>query len=140
MFQDSTNKWWFPATITSICSEPRSYKMTTKEGVTYRKAQSHLSHITHSARNMKMNIIHCNLAISSQIISQPEGVTYRKAQSHLSHITPQCKKHEDEHYTLQSSNMQTVKSYHSQYKTTDNLIQSYSRPKGDIKPPVKLYL
>ena len=37
MFQDSTNKQWFPATITSICSEPRSYKITTKEGVTYRK-------------------------------------------------------------------------------------------------------
>ena len=31
MFQDSTNKWWFPATITSIWSEPRSYKITTKK-------------------------------------------------------------------------------------------------------------
>ena len=41
-YQDSTNKQWFPATITSICSEPRSYKITTKEGVTYRKTQSHL--------------------------------------------------------------------------------------------------
>ena len=37
MYQDSANKRWFPATITSICSEPRSYKITTKEGVTNRK-------------------------------------------------------------------------------------------------------
>ena len=42
MYQDSTNKQWFPAIISSICSEPRSYKITTKEGVTYRNTQSHL--------------------------------------------------------------------------------------------------
>ena len=42
MFQDSTNKQCFPATITSLSLEPRSYKITTKEGVTYRKTQSHL--------------------------------------------------------------------------------------------------
>ena len=42
MFQDSTNGWRFPSTITSIFSEPRSYKITTKEGVTYRKTQYHL--------------------------------------------------------------------------------------------------
>ena len=24
MFQDATSKWWFPATITSLCSQPRS--------------------------------------------------------------------------------------------------------------------
>ena len=35
MYQDSTDKQWIPATIASICSEPRSYKITTKEGVTY---------------------------------------------------------------------------------------------------------
>ena len=23
MFKDSTSKWWFPATITTLCSEPR---------------------------------------------------------------------------------------------------------------------
>ena len=41
MFQDSTSKWWFPATITSLCSEPRSYKITTNEGVTYSETQAH---------------------------------------------------------------------------------------------------
>ena len=24
MYQDSTSKWWFPATITKLCKEPRS--------------------------------------------------------------------------------------------------------------------
>ena len=99
MYQDSTNKQWFPGTITSICSEPRSYRITTKE-----------------------------------------GVTYRKTQSHLKPYDPHSKKSEDEHYKLQSSNMQTVKSYHKQYKTADNPIQSYSRPRRDINPPVKLDL
>ena len=42
MFQDTTSKWWFPVTSTSLCSEPRSYKTTTKENVTYRKTQAHL--------------------------------------------------------------------------------------------------
>ena len=99
MYQDLTNKWWFPAIITSICSEPRIYKIKTKE-----------------------------------------GVTYRKTQSHLKPYDPQRKKSEDEHYKSQSSNMQTVKSYHKQYKTADNPKQSYLRPKRDIKPPVKLDL
>ena len=96
MFQDSTGKQWLPATITSISSEPIGYKITTKEGVTYRKTQSHL----------KVD-------------------------------NPQHKKSEDEHHTLQCSDMWTVKSYPKQYKTANNPIQSYSRPKRDINPPIK---
>ena len=42
MFQDTTSKWWFPATMTSLCLQPRSYKIITGEGVTYRKTQAHL--------------------------------------------------------------------------------------------------
>ena len=42
MFQDATSKQWFPATITSLCSQPRSYKITTREGATYMKTQAHL--------------------------------------------------------------------------------------------------
>ena len=41
MYQDSTSKWWFPATITKLCKEPRSYIITMKEGVQYRKTQAH---------------------------------------------------------------------------------------------------
>ena len=42
MYQDVTNKQWYPATITSLCLQPRSYIITTKEGVTYRKQHAHL--------------------------------------------------------------------------------------------------
>ena len=42
MMQDPTTKRWSPAVITKLCKEPRSYQVTTKEGVTYRKMQVHL--------------------------------------------------------------------------------------------------
>ena len=42
MFQDATSKQWFRATITSLCFQPGSYKITTREVVTYRKTQAHL--------------------------------------------------------------------------------------------------
>ena len=42
MFQNSTSKWWFPATIISLCLQPRSYKITTREGITYRMTRGHL--------------------------------------------------------------------------------------------------
>ena len=42
MYQDSIHKRWFPATITSQCKEPRSYKIITRDGATCRKTQAHL--------------------------------------------------------------------------------------------------
>ena len=42
MFWDSISKRWFPATITSLCEEPRCYKIATKDGVIYRKMQVHM--------------------------------------------------------------------------------------------------
>ena len=42
MMQDPTSKKWSPAVITRLCKEPRSYQVTIKEGVTYRKVQVHL--------------------------------------------------------------------------------------------------
>ena len=42
MYQDVTSKWWNPATITSLCAQSRSYNITTREGVTYKKTQAHL--------------------------------------------------------------------------------------------------
>ena len=42
MYQDVTSRWWYPATITSLCAQPRSYNITTREGVTYRKTQGYL--------------------------------------------------------------------------------------------------
>ena len=42
MYQEPTTKRLYPATITKLCLEPRSYIITTKEGVQYRKTQAHL--------------------------------------------------------------------------------------------------
>ena len=42
MMQVPTSKRWSSAVITKLCKEPRSYQVTTKEGVTYRKMQAHL--------------------------------------------------------------------------------------------------
>ena len=37
MYQDSASKHWYPAVIESLCSEPRSYKIITRDGIVYRK-------------------------------------------------------------------------------------------------------
>ena len=42
MFQDVASKWWYPATITSLFAQPKSYNITTTDGVTHRKTQAHL--------------------------------------------------------------------------------------------------
>ena len=42
MYQDLNDKRWYPATITRLCQEPRSYLITTKQGIQYRKTQAHL--------------------------------------------------------------------------------------------------
>ena len=58
MFQDSICKRWFQATITSLCKEPRGYKITTKDGVTYRKMQAHLKPLCHKTSNMKLDTLY----------------------------------------------------------------------------------
>ena len=45
MYQDSASKHWYPAVIQSLCSQPRS-KILTKDGIVYRKTQSHLKPYT----------------------------------------------------------------------------------------------
>ena len=42
MYQDVANKQWYSATITSLCVQPRSYNIATRDGITYRKTQAHL--------------------------------------------------------------------------------------------------
>ena len=42
MYQDQASKRWYTATIAKLCQEPRSYIVTTKQGVQYRKTQAHL--------------------------------------------------------------------------------------------------
>ena len=41
MRQDPASKRWSPAVITRLCKEPRSYQVTTRDNVTYRKMQAH---------------------------------------------------------------------------------------------------
>ena len=36
----------YPSTITSLFAEPRSYNITTRDGVTYRKTQAHVKPYT----------------------------------------------------------------------------------------------
>ena len=40
MYQDVRSKEWYPATITSLCAQPRSYNISTREGVNYKKTQA----------------------------------------------------------------------------------------------------
>ena len=101
MFQDMINKQWYPATITCLFPEPRSYIITTRK-----------------------------------------GVNYRSTQAYLNPYQPKTKKLEDEHSVVQlseqCSDMQTFKpSNCKKFDSMNNQVQSYSRPKRDIKPPVK---
>ena len=99
MYQDTTSKQWYPATITSLYVQSRCYNITTREGVTHRKTQAHL---------------------------KPYQL--------------QSKKSEDEHSGEESSDRQTLKADHKKCDSMNNQVQSYSRPKRDIKPPIKLDL
>ena len=42
MCQEPVSKKWYPAKITRLCDELRSYIITTKESMQYRKTQMHL--------------------------------------------------------------------------------------------------
>ena len=42
MYQDATTRKWYPAKITKLCDEPRSYIISTENGTQYRKTQKHL--------------------------------------------------------------------------------------------------
>ena len=42
MYLNPVNKRWYPATITSLCQEPRSCNIKTDDGTIYRKTQNHL--------------------------------------------------------------------------------------------------
>ena len=95
LYQDPTTKRWFPATITKLCQEQRSYIITTEEGVQSRKMQTHLK-----PYHLQDKIV------NSELVSK-------------------------------NNYMWTVKTLNSKQSTT-NLAQS--RPKRDIRPPIKLDL
>ena len=53
MYQDSTSKCWYPAVIESLCPKTRTYKITTREGISYRKTQAHLKPLTLQNKNLQ---------------------------------------------------------------------------------------
>ena len=58
MYQDPVTKWWYPANITSLCQEPRSYKIRTRDGIIYRKMQNHLK--PYHPQDNKDKVNNCN--------------------------------------------------------------------------------
>ena len=54
MYLNPANRRWYPATITSLCQEPQSYKIKTDNGTICRKTQSHLK--VYQRNTEKMNI------------------------------------------------------------------------------------
>ena len=55
MYQDSTSKHWYLAVIESLCPQQRSYKINTRDGITYRKMQAHLKLFTPQNKNLQSN-------------------------------------------------------------------------------------
>ena len=55
IYQAPVTKRWYPAIITSLCQEPRSYKIRTRDGIIYRKMQTHLKPYHPQHNKDKMN-------------------------------------------------------------------------------------
>ena len=60
MMQDHTSKRWSPAVITRLCKEPRSYQVTTRDNVTYRKTQASLKPYRPVLKNAQ-DVKSCNM-------------------------------------------------------------------------------
>ena len=52
MYQYYTSKCWYPTVFDSLCPEPGSYKIPTRDSITYRKAQSHLKPFIPEYKNL----------------------------------------------------------------------------------------
>ena len=75
MFQEATSKQWYPATITSLCSKPRSYNITTRDGITYRKTHAHLKPYTPQGEKLEAEHSMSKLMVQSNNMwtdKQPE--------------------------------------------------------------------
>ena len=57
MYQDSSSKQWHPATIARLCKEPRSYLITSKEGVHCRKVQAYLKPYQPQSKNSEEELL-----------------------------------------------------------------------------------
>ena len=68
MYHDSARKHWYSAVIDSLCSEPRSYKIITRDGIVYRKTQSHLKSFTpQNKMSQSSKCVSCPVAPSNHM-------------------------------------------------------------------------
>ena len=77
MFQDSTSKCWYPAVIESLCPEPRSYKIATRDGNTYREMQAHLKPFTPQNKNLQSNQCVSSLMAQTNHMCPVKNLTIR---------------------------------------------------------------
>ena len=92
MYQDSTTKRLFPANITKLCQEPRSFTITTKEGIQYRKIQAHLKPYHPQEKTSENELLVQNNHMQTVKISNSKQNTTNLAQSRPKrHIKPPIK-------------------------------------------------
>ena len=60
MMQDPAGRRWSPPVITRLCKEPRSYQVTTRDNVTYRKMQAHLKPYMPEVKSVQ-DVKSCNM-------------------------------------------------------------------------------
>ena len=60
MMLDHASKLWSPAVITRLCKEPRSYQVTIRDNVRYRKTQAHLKPYKPEVKNAQ-GVKSCNM-------------------------------------------------------------------------------
>ena len=80
MYQDPASKRWYPATITKLCQEPRSYIITTKQGVQYRKTQAHLK-----SYQPKENTSENELLVQNNHKQTVKSAKYKQSYTNLAH-------------------------------------------------------
>ena len=78
-FQDSASKCCYPAVIYSLCPGPRSYKITSGEGIVYRKTQSCLKPYTPKNKNLQSNKYVSQLMVQSNHM-WPVKTEHKKSQ------------------------------------------------------------
>ena len=92
MYQDPIMKRWFPATVTKLCQEPRSYIITTKEDIQYRKTQAHLKPYHLQDKTSENELLAQNNQMQTVKISNSKQNTTNLAQSRPKRdIKPQIK-------------------------------------------------
>ena len=65
MWCSKTSKQWYPVPITSLCQDPRSYNITTREGVNYRRTQTHLKPYQPQSKKLEAESSICQLTEQS---------------------------------------------------------------------------